>query len=75
MVGAVIVLNVDNTDLALRPGMTATAEITVQQVKNAILVPNVEVGALSRDQRALLIVAPDKMETLVRLRPRPQQTA
>jgi HlyD family secretion protein len=34
------VLNVDNADLALRPGMTATAEITVQQVQNAILVPN-----------------------------------
>ncbi len=33
-------LNVDNTDLSLRPGMTATAEITVEKVENAILVPN-----------------------------------
>ena len=33
-------LNVDNSDLSLRPGMTATAEITVEKVKNAILVPN-----------------------------------
>lgn len=33
-------LNVDNTDLSLRPGMTATAEITVQKVENAILVSN-----------------------------------
>ena len=34
------VLKVDNTDLSLRPGMTATAEITVKKVDNAILVPS-----------------------------------
>ncbi len=34
------VLSVDNTDLALRPGMTATADITVRKVENALLVPN-----------------------------------
>jgi HlyD family secretion protein len=34
------VLKVDNSNLLLRPGMTATAEITVQKVTNAILVPN-----------------------------------
>ncbi|HNS22358.1 MAG TPA: efflux RND transporter periplasmic adaptor subunit [Sedimentisphaerales bacterium] len=34
------VLKVDNTDLALRPGMTATANITVQKVENALLVPS-----------------------------------
>lgn len=34
------VLNVENTDLSLRPGMTATAEITVDTVEKAILVPN-----------------------------------
>ncbi len=34
------VLKVDNSDLALRPGMTATADITVQKVDNAVLVPN-----------------------------------
>ncbi|MDY6950210.1 MAG: efflux RND transporter periplasmic adaptor subunit [Thermodesulfobacteriota bacterium] len=34
------VLNVDNSDLSLRPGMTATADITVHKVENAILVPN-----------------------------------
>jgi HlyD family secretion protein len=33
-------LRVDNTDLLLRPGMTATAEIVVQTVENAVLVPN-----------------------------------
>jgi HlyD family secretion protein len=34
------VLTVDNSDLALRPGMTATAVITVQELQDALLVPN-----------------------------------
>lgn len=34
------VLDVDNSDLSLRPGMTATAVITVQKVENALLAPN-----------------------------------
>jgi len=34
-------LNVDNADLLLRPGMTATADITVKKVTNALLIPNV----------------------------------
>jgi HlyD family secretion protein len=33
-------LSVDNADLALRPGMTATANITVRQTTNVLLVPN-----------------------------------
>lgn len=33
-------LTVDNAQLLLRPGMTATAEILVQQVEDALLVPN-----------------------------------
>jgi HlyD family secretion protein len=33
------VLKVDNTDLCLRPGMTATADITVKKVQDAVLVP------------------------------------
>ncbi|MDP2168221.1 MAG: efflux RND transporter periplasmic adaptor subunit [Thermodesulfovibrionales bacterium] len=33
-------LAVDNIDMFLRPGMTATAEIKVKQVKDALLVPN-----------------------------------
>lgn len=32
------VLKVDNTDLFLRPGMTATADITVTKIENALLV-------------------------------------
>lgn len=34
------VLRVDNSDLSLRPGMTATACITVGRIEDAILVPN-----------------------------------
>jgi HlyD family secretion protein len=33
-------LAVDNRDLALRPGMTVTAVITVQQLQDIVLVPN-----------------------------------
>lgn len=33
-------LTVDNSDLSLRPGMTATAEITVTRVADTLLVPN-----------------------------------
>jgi HlyD family secretion protein len=33
-------LDVDNADLALRPGMTATASITASQRKDVLLVPN-----------------------------------
>jgi HlyD family secretion protein len=33
-------LAVDNSDLSLRPGMTATANITVKEVHAALLVPN-----------------------------------
>jgi HlyD family secretion protein len=34
------VLSVDNSDLALRPGMTATAQVTVQEISNALLIHN-----------------------------------
>lgn len=34
------VLKVNNTDLFLRPGMTATADITVKNIENTILVPS-----------------------------------
>ena len=34
------ILSIDNTELLIRPGMTATAEIVVQHVDDALLVPN-----------------------------------
>jgi HlyD family secretion protein len=33
------ILKVSNEDLSLRPGMTATADITVKQIRGAILIP------------------------------------
>lgn len=34
------VLDIDNSELLLRPGMTATADVRVAQVGNALLIPN-----------------------------------
>lgn len=34
------VLDVDNSDLLLRPRMTATAQVTVQHLEDALLIPN-----------------------------------
>ncbi|MEJ1174245.1 efflux RND transporter periplasmic adaptor subunit, partial [Agrobacterium sp. CMT1] len=34
------ILTVDNAELLLRPGMTATANIIVEEIKDALLVPN-----------------------------------
>ncbi len=34
------ILDVDNSDLSLRPGMTATAKIVVKHIKDTLLVPN-----------------------------------
>ncbi len=49
------ILKVDNSDLSLRPGMTATATITVQQAKDVLVVPN-----------AALRFAPDKQSAAAR---------
>jgi HlyD family secretion protein len=40
VVSYLAVLEVDNSDLSLRPGMTGTADITTLTRKNALLVPN-----------------------------------
>jgi len=40
VVSYVAVLDVDNADLSLRPGMTATAEIVTATVRDAVLVPS-----------------------------------
>ena len=47
------VLNVDNEDLSLRPGMTATAEIIVQEVKDALLVPMAAVRFSPAENQAM----------------------
>jgi len=54
-------LAVDNSDLLLRPGMTATADITVKHVSDALLVPNAalrfappEMSAANEDNGGLI---------------------
>ncbi|MFH1216881.1 MAG: efflux RND transporter periplasmic adaptor subunit [Pseudomonadota bacterium] len=46
------VLNVDNSDLSLRPGMTATADIVVKEVNNALLVSNAALRYAPQQQEA-----------------------
>jgi HlyD family secretion protein len=53
------VLTIDNAELLLRPGMTATAEIKVLNIAEAILVPNAALrfsppAPESADQRSFL---------------------
>jgi len=52
------ILVIDNAELLLRPGMTATAEIRTSEVTNALLVPNAALRyrppTMQRDQRGFL---------------------
>jgi HlyD family secretion protein len=64
------VLNVDNADLSLRPGMTATATIVVQEVEDAVLVPN---AALRFSPPVEAEVAP-RTGLVGRLLPRPPRS-
>lgn len=34
------IMNVENSDLLLRPGMTATANIVINKIENSVLIPN-----------------------------------
>jgi len=74
------VLKVDNTDLSLRPGMTATADIAVSHVSDVVLVPNAALrfeppaSAQENQQRrsftSLLFPRPPRRDTA-----RPQERA
>lgn len=53
------ILTIDNSDLLLRPGMTATAEIVVERVTGVLLVPNAAIrfsppATGNRDSRGFL---------------------
>ncbi|KPK16577.1 MAG: RND transporter [Myxococcales bacterium SG8_38] len=61
------VLNVDNADLSLRPGMTATATIVVEEVADALLVPN----AALRFSPPVQAKAEPRTSLVSRLLPRP----
>ncbi len=57
-------LSVDNPDLLLRPGMTATAEIQVAEKDNVTLVPNRALRFLPPDQREGPSDSPDRVWVL-----------
>jgi HlyD family secretion protein len=65
-------LSVDNSDLALRPGMTATANITVNKAANVILVPN---AALRFSPPAAQETARTSESLISRLFPRPPRVS
>lgn len=66
------VLKVDNTDLKLRPGMTATADIIVEKVENALLVPNATLRFKPRSDNAdAQEMKADKKSMVSRIMPRP----
>lgn len=75
------VLRVDNADLSLRPGMTATAEIAVQKAANTLLVPNAALRFSPQTQenrqqkRSLLDSLMPGLPRFSRKEPRPAQTA
>lgn len=66
------VLEVDNSDLSLRPGMTATAEIYVQKIEGALLVSNAALRF--RPQEPAARSAAGQGSLLSQLMPRPPGT-
>lgn len=62
------ILSVDNSELLLRPGMTATADILVKQVKDALLVPNAALRFSPPEQKQQ---ASSNGSLISRLMPRP----
>jgi HlyD family secretion protein len=67
------ILNVDNSDLSLRPGMTATADIVIKQVKDALLVPNTALR-YAPPQQEEKAVGTQGGSLLSKLFPRPSRT-
>ncbi len=79
------ILNVDNDDLSLRPGMTATAEILTAERENALLVPNAalrftppqpaEAPSTGGGLLASLLPRPPRPPTTKRVRETPDKNA
>ncbi|MBN2467670.1 MAG: efflux RND transporter periplasmic adaptor subunit [Deltaproteobacteria bacterium] len=67
------VLAVDNSDLLLRPGMTATADIIVRKVENVTLVPNAALRFTPPEENAKQNenVPPERGNILSKIMPRP----
>ncbi|MEW5722235.1 MAG: efflux RND transporter periplasmic adaptor subunit [Thermodesulfobacteriota bacterium] len=68
----ICLLSVDNFDLLLRPGMTATADILVRKTQDALLVPNAALRFTPADQAAPSEEAP-RQSFLSRLMPGPRR--
>jgi HlyD family secretion protein len=66
------VLSLDNSELLLRPGMTATADITVNHIEDALLIPN---AALRFTPPEAAATAPTRGGILSMLMPRPPRNA
>ena len=72
------ILSIDNSDLALRPGMTATADIVVAEITDALSVPNAALRYVpplppaERDDRSGLLgmLLPQDDERVLRADPR-----
>ncbi len=66
-------LNVDNSDLSLRPGMTAAATIVAQEARGVLLVPNT---ALRFSPASTAAAAPAASGSILsKMMPRPPSTA
>ncbi len=63
-------LNVDNSDLSLRPGMTAAATIVAREAKDVLLVPNTAL----RFSPASTAAAPADTSILSKMMPRPPRS-
>lgn len=61
------VLGIDNSELLLRPGMTATAEIVVEQMKDAILISNAALRYVPQENDR---ERPEGFDLMSQLRPR-----
>ncbi len=66
------ILKVDNSDLSLRPGMTATADITISKVIDALLIPNAALRYVPKEAETE-VGARDRGSILSKLMPRPPQ--
>ena len=67
-------LAVDNSDLTLRPGMTATAEITVQTLKDVLLVPNAALRFTPPPEKEASKGASSLMGAILPRRPHPARS-
>jgi HlyD family secretion protein len=73
------VLAIENSELLIRPGMTATAQVVVRELKDAVLVPNAalrfEPTTEQRPSRGLLKSLMPSMPSATRRPPSKQQDA